>query len=148
MSLKEPVFHGSVCNRNFFPQRVALKIDGRSFSPTVIAKARYFAGTLPAYHLASESLLKLSDISITGRHIGNLSESIGKAYFDQTLPRVQTEPSTPIPLAVVSVDGGRMQTRASGGPNGVQDPQWGETKNAMFMRMSGVSEEIAFWSGR
>lgn len=109
----------------------------------------YCAGALPAFHLASKSLLKLSDISITGRHIGNLSESIGtelandrdartQAYFDQNLPRVHVEPTTPIPLAVVSVDGGRMQTRTSGGPNGVQDPHWRETKNALFMRMSGV----------
>ena len=113
----------------------------------------YCAGTQPAYHLASEALDKVGDISITGRHIGNLAENIGKefvdqrdvridAYFSQSLPRVRTDPSTPIPLAVASVDGGRIQTRADGGPNGVQNPHWRETKNALFMRMTGVSFEI------
>jgi len=112
----------------------------------------YCAGSLPAFHLASEALATVGEISITGRHVGNLSEGIGEeltdernartqAYFDQVLPRVFTKPSTPIPLATVSVDGGRMQTRTEGGPNGVQDPHWRENKNALFMRMSGVSFE-------
>jgi len=110
----------------------------------------YCAGRLPAYHLASEALQTVGEISITGRHIGNLAEWIGQeladerdvrteAYFDQMLSRVRTAPSTPIHLAAVSVDGGRVQTRADGGPNGVQDPHWRETKNALFMRMSGVT---------
>ena len=113
----------------------------------------YCAGTQPAYHLASKALDKIGDISITGRHIGNLAEGIGEelanerdartaAHFAQPLPRVPTEPGTPIPLATVSVDGGRMQTRADGGPNGVQQPHWRETKNALFMRMTGVAFEV------
>lgn len=113
----------------------------------------HLAGTQPAYHLASKSLKKVGDISIGGRHIGNLAESIGKeladerdhrtdAYFEQPLPRVPTEPSLPIALATVSIDGGRMQTRAIGGPNGVQEPHWRETKNALFMRMTGVAHEV------
>lgn len=112
----------------------------------------YSAGIHPAYHLAAKSLHKIGDIDITGRHIGNLAESIGKelanerdarttTYFDQTLPRLPTDPSIPIHLATVSVDGGRMQTRADGGPNGVQQPHWRETKNALFMRMTGVAFE-------
>ena len=115
----------------------------------------YCAGTHPAYHLASKALDKVGDISITGRHIGNLAEIIGAelteerdtrtdAYFAQTLPRVRTVPSTPIPLATVSVDGGRIQTRADGGPSGVQQPLWRETKNALFMRMSGVAFQVTF----
>ena len=131
---------------------MALKIDGRSYSPSVLEKALYCAATQPAYHLASKALAKVGDISITGRHLGNLAEGLGEelahardartdAYFAQDLPRVPTEPSTPIPLATVSIDGGRMQTRAEGGPNGVQDPHWRETKNALFMRMTGVAFE-------
>lgn len=113
----------------------------------------YCVATQPAYHLASDALDKVGDISITGRHIGNLAQWIGEeladardartdAYFKQLFPRVQTEPSTPIPLAAVSVDGGRVQTRADGGPNGVQQPHWRETKNSLFMRMTGVAFEV------
>ncbi len=129
-----------------------MKIDGRSYSPIVLEKIAYCAATHPAYHLASKSLAKIGDISITSRHIGNLAERVGEeltsvraarteAYFEQPLPRVATEPSTPIPLATVSIDGGRMQTREVDSANGVQQPHWRETKNGLFMRMTGVAFE-------
>ncbi len=132
---------------------MALKIDGRSYSPIVLEKISYCAAIHPAYHLASEALDKIGDISITSRHIGNLAEGIGEelandrdaqtnAYFEQSLPRVPTNPGTPLPLATVSVDGGRMQTREVGNANGVQQPHWRETKNALFMRMTGVAFEL------
>jgi len=106
-------------------------------------------GQQPAFRLASESLQDNAEIEISGRHLRNLAVQIGgelvaqrdaktEAYFQRSLPRVATEPSTPIALACVSVDGGRMQTRSLGGPNGVHQPHWRETKNALFMRMSGV----------
>jgi len=103
----------------------------------------------PGYNLAAATLQDVGSICISGRHLRNLTVRVGgelerqrdaraEAYFNQTLPREQTKPSVPIPLACVSVDGGRMQTRLDGGPNGVQDAHWRETKNALFMRMTGV----------
>jgi len=107
------------------------------------------AARLPAYQLAAATLEEIGDITISGRHLGNLATQIGgelaekrdaqtAAYFDQPLPRMVTEPSTPIPLACVSGDGGRLQTRRECRINGVQDPHWREDKNAIFMRMTGV----------
>jgi hypothetical protein len=133
----------------FFPQRVALKIDGRSYSPKVLETAMFCAARDPAYKLAAETLQETAEIQITARHLRNLTVQVGgelqvardaetEAYFQQPLPRVPTVPSTPIALACVSVDGGRVQTRLDGGPNGVQQPHWRETKNAVFMRMTGV----------
>jgi hypothetical protein len=129
-----------------------LKIDGRSYSPRVLEKAMFSAAHNPAYELAAKNLQEVGEITISGRHLRNLSVHIGgelerdrdartDAYFDQPLPRLPTEPATPIPLACVSADGGRMQTRIDGGPNGVQQPHWRETKNALFMRMTGVEFE-------
>lgn len=103
----------------------------------------------PAYNLASATLEDVGEIIVTGRHLRNLTVQIGgelererdaqtEAYFNQPLPRVRTMPSTPIPLACVSLDGGRMQTRRDGGSSGVQEPHWRETKNALFLRMTGV----------
>jgi len=103
----------------------------------------------PAYKLAAETLQETAEIQISARHLRNLAVQIGgelevtrdtktEAYFQQSLPRVPTTPSTPIALACVSVDGGRTQTRLDGGPNGVQEPHWRETKNAVLMRMTGV----------
>lgn len=133
----------------FFPQRIALQIDGRSYSPKVLETAMFCAARDPAYKLAAETLQETAEIQISARHLRNLAVQIGgelafardaqtDAYFQQPLPRVLTTPSTPIALACVSVDGGRTQTRLDGGPNGVQEPHWRETKNAVLMRMTGV----------
>jgi hypothetical protein len=104
----------------------------------------------PAYQLAAETLRETAEIEISGRHLRNLAVQVGgelevardaktEAYFQQPLPFIPTTPRSPIPLACVSVDGGRTQTRLDGGPNGVQQPHWRETKNAVFMRMTGVA---------
>lgn len=106
----------------------------------------------PAYKLAAETLRETAEIQMTARHLRNLAVQIGgelqatrdtktKAYFEQPLPSAATVPNTPIALACVSVDGGRVQTRLDGGPNGVQQPHWRETKNAVLMRMTGVQFE-------
>lgn len=92
----------------------------------------------------------MAGISISSRHLNNLTAKIGAelaedrdartgTYFDQPLPRTSHRPEMPIPLATVSIDGGRMQTRLDGGGVGVHDPHWRETKNALFLRMNGVS---------
>ncbi|MCA9131325.1 MAG: hypothetical protein KDB22_29775 [Planctomycetales bacterium] len=126
-----------------------MKIDGRSYSPKVLEIAMFCVARDPAYKLAAETLQETAGIQISARHLRNLAVEIGReledvrdtkaeAYFEQPLPRVPTAPSTPIALASVSVDGGRTQTRLDGGPNGVHEPHWRETKNAVFMRMTGV----------
>jgi hypothetical protein len=133
----------------FFPQRIALKIDGRSYSPKVLETSMFCVARDPAYQLAAETLQETAEIRISARHLRNLAVQIGgelksvrdtktEAYFQQPLPRVPTVPDTPIALACVSVDGGRMQTRLDGGPNGVHQPHWRENKNAVFTRMTGV----------
>ena len=144
-----PFFIARFATEIFFPQRIPLKIDGRSYSPKVLEKAIICVARHPAYHLAATMLDDVGDISISGRHVGNLAARIGgeleqrrdtqtDAYFDQPLPRVASKPSTPIALACVSPDGGRIQTRMESSTNGVQEPHWRETKNAIFMRMTGV----------
>ncbi len=85
----------------------------------------------PAYQLAAATLECVGDILITGRHLRNLTVEIGgelaeqrdaatDAYFNQPLSKQFTPPSTPIPLACVSVDGGRIQTRLDGGPKRIE----------------------------
>ena len=95
-------------------------------------------------------LEELGGISISSRHLNNLTVKVGTelaedrdartaAYFNQPLPRTPRRPEVPIALAAVSIDGGRMQTRLDGGGVGVHNPHWRETKNALFLRMNGVS---------
>ena len=134
----------------FFPQRIALAIDGRSYSPQVLTKLIAASSHVPSYSIASKLLDELGGISISGRHLNNLTVKIGAelaegrdartaAYFNQPLPRIPQRAEVPISLATVSIDGGRMQTRLDGASVGVHDPHWRETKNALFLRMSGVS---------
>ena len=110
------------------------------------------SGAVPSYELGAEILAEVGDMRLSGRHLRNLTVKIGcelceerdartEAYFNQPLPRQHQESATPVALACVSVDGGRIQTRRDESPTGVHDPHWRENKNAVLMRMSGVSFE-------
>lgn len=100
----------------------------------------------PSYSVGELMLRKIGGIPITGRGLNKTAVKIGsemaarrdaqtEAYFNQPLPRQHVQPKTPIELACVSVDGGRMQTRDEGGGKGVHHPHWRENKNALFLRM-------------
>jgi len=130
----------------FFPQRIPLQIDGGSASPAVLEKKVLAVAFAPSYAIGEVVLRKIGGIDLTGRALNKTAVKIGaemvaardagvEAYFQQPLPRTHTKPAPPIQLACVSVDGGRMQTRADGGGPGVHDAHWRETKNALLMRM-------------
>ena len=55
----------------FFPQRIALKIDGRSYSPRVLETSIFCAARDPAYKLAAETLRETAEIQISARHLRN-----------------------------------------------------------------------------
>ncbi len=104
------------------------------------------AAYAPSYSVGELMLRKIGGIQITGRGLNKTAVKIGsemaaerdaqtEAYFNQPLPRQHAQPKTPIELACVSVDGGRMQTRDEGGGKGVHHPHWRENKNALFLRM-------------
>lgn len=115
-------------------------------------KAITASAHVPSYQLGSKLLEIVGEIQIAGRQLNKLTTKIGaeltaqrdartEAYFDQPLPRQPNQPSTPIALASVSCDGGRMQTRTEGGGRGVHEPHWREAKNALFLRMNGIGFE-------
>jgi len=150
--MEEPAFACPTCNRAFFPQRTALAIDGRSYSPAVLEKVILVGAHAPSYAVGAKLLEVVGEIRISSRQLNNLTAKIGTelagqraasvaAYVDEPLPRKHRTAETPIALAYVSIDGGRMQTRLDGGGLGVHDPHWRETKNALFLRMNGVSFE-------
>lgn len=104
------------------------------------------AAFAPSYSIGEIVLRKIGGVDLTGRALNKTAVKIGaemiaardarvEAYFQQPLPRLHTQPKTPIQLACVGSDGGRMQTRTEAGGKGVHDPHWRETKNALFMRM-------------
>lgn len=111
------------------------------------------AAHAPSFSIGEILLRRIGDVEISGRGLNKTAVKIGgemaadrdartEAYFDQPLPRVHIEPKTPIEVALVSTDGGRMQTRAGQRGPGVHDPHWRETKNALFLRMTGQSFDV------
>ena len=104
------------------------------------------AAHAPSYAIGELMLRKIGGISLCGRALNKTAAKIGAEmvadretrtadYFAQPLPRQHAQPSTPIPLACVSTDGGRMQTRDQGRGPGVHHAHWRENKNALFLRM-------------
>jgi hypothetical protein len=108
------------------------------------------AAYAPSYSVGELLLRKIGGIELTGRGLNKTAVKIGSemvrqrdaqtaAYFAQPLPRRHAQPKTPIDLACVSVDGGRMQTRDEEAGKGVHHPHWRENKNALFLRMKSGS---------
>jgi hypothetical protein len=58
----------------FFPQRIALRIDGGSYSPLVLAKAIVAAAHVPSYSAGAKLLDVVGGISISSRHLNNRRE--------------------------------------------------------------------------
>jgi len=76
----------------------------------------------------------------TGKELQQARDRKTEAYWRKPIPEhCSTKPATLIPLATISIDGGRVQTRDEGAGPGVQHPHWRESKNAVFLRMSRVS---------
>jgi hypothetical protein len=97
---------------------------------------------------AQKMLRKLAEVSVSVPEIMDLSGTIGQElcehlkqqatmHAEQTLERQYVEPPS---LAAVSVDGGRIMTRAEAG-RGVHDRAWKETKNACLLTMSSSPSE-------
>ncbi len=136
--LQEPVAHGPNCRRDFSLQRPNLKLAPHGYSPSVLAKIVHAGAARPSFVLAAKALRLLAGLSISGRHVGRLSEPVGAvpvAARDRHAEAHRTrklEPQVPNAPEVVGaeVDGGRYQRRAEGHGCGARDPQWREDKVA------------------
>lgn len=116
----------------------------------MLAKKVLAAAYAPSYAMGEIVLRKIGGVDLTSRALNKTAVKIGaemaqrrdtqvEAYFAQPLPRRHARPKTPISLACVSIDGGRMQTRDAAAGVGVHHPHWRETKNALFLRMKSSS---------
>lgn len=97
---------------------------------------------------AKRMLWKLAEISVSVPHIMELTAEIGqelhdhlqqqaRAHADQELQPQHAEAPA---LVTVSVDGGRIMTRADAG-RGVHQQAWKETKNACLLTMSSSTSQ-------
>jgi hypothetical protein len=126
--------------------RLVLRIDGHSYSPTVLEKAVMAGGDCKSFKHAERQMKKLADVSISHMQIARLTHEVGREliavrdhraeqYRYRELPVDEKQP--PVDIACVETDGGRVMTRAAGQPRGVRDKQWKEPKIAVLWRMTG-----------
>jgi hypothetical protein len=102
-----------------------LRIDGHAYSPTILHRILHMATVSSSFDQAEVSLKVVGEVEISDRQINNLAKEVGgqlanqrdeqtERFVNQPLPRQATAPATPIDLAAVFTDGGRMRTREPG----------------------------------
>jgi hypothetical protein len=97
-----------------------------------------------SFDAAAESLSDLAEVDLSGRHLGRIAHEVGdelREARDQRILDFQNHrlvPETDVApkLAVVSIDGGRYQTRTEGQGPGAHEAAWREDKVADLVTMS------------
>jgi hypothetical protein len=124
----------------FFPQRPGLRLSAKNYSPSVLGKIVRAGAREPSFDEAAEALADLAEVTISGRHLTRVAQEVGhqlEAKRDhqvqqflahQLKPEVETRPA----LAVVGVDGGRLQIRTEGDGPGAHHGSWREDKIAVL----------------
>jgi hypothetical protein len=115
----------------------------------VLRKVVRSAAREPSFREAAEAVADLAEVDISGRQLDRIAREVGeqlRAERDQQVgrfragtlePRAQTRPA----LAVVEVDGGRLQIRGEGEGPGAHEAAWREDKIAILATMSRVTSE-------
>src|SRR5262249_41627392 len=128
----------------FFPLRGSLRLDSHGFSPAITSKICREAARSTSFDAAAASVSDLAEVNLSGRQLGRIALEVGdglrEARDQQTEDfqghRFRPETDVAPKLAVVSLDGGRYQTRAEGQGRGIHDPAWREDKVADLVTMS------------
>lgn len=130
-----------------------LKLDERQFSPDLQRRLVETSAHTKSFRLAAQMAQVWSDQAFSERHIGRLTEAIGEELVAQRDAEVgdfvhhRCEPDELDPkheLAVVSMDGGRVQTREEilGRGPGVHEAHWREEKVARLQTMESKTFDI------
>jgi hypothetical protein len=133
----------------FSPLRTNLRLDSHGYSPSVLAKVVHAGATLPSFELAAKTLRLLADLSISGRHVGRLTEAIGAELVAKREEQAEAHRTRQLPVQVpnspsvvaIEVDGGRYQRRAEGQGCGARDPQWREDKVACLVTLASETRD-------
>lgn len=123
-----------------------MRLDSHDFSPAVLGKIVRAAARGTSFDDAAEALADGAEIKISGRQVGRIAHEIGeqlREVRDRQVDEFQNKQATPESsvaprLAVVCVDGGRLNTRSEelGKGPGVHGHAWREDKVANLVTMS------------
>jgi hypothetical protein len=124
----------------FFPQRPSLRLTSHNHSPSIQRKILYASAREPSFQGAAEALKELAEVTLSSRNLSRIAHEVGQqlqAQRDQDVerlearelkPRIETRPA----LAVIEIDGGRLQIRGEGKGPGAHDASWREDKIALL----------------
>jgi hypothetical protein len=126
-----------------------LRLDPHNCSPAILGKILRAAAKSGSFREAAESVADLAEVDISDRQVGRIAHEVGEQLRqarDQQVDDFQSHrlvPQTIVApkLAVVSIDGGRLQTRSEGQGPGVHDSAWREDKVASLATMSTQSHD-------
>jgi hypothetical protein len=126
-----------------------LRLTPHDYSPSVIRKIVHSAAREPSFREAAEAMNDLAEVSISSRQLDRIAHEVGdqlQADRDERVhqlqagtlkPSVETRPA----LAVVEVDGGRLQIRGEGEGPGAHAAAWREDKIAILATMAHTPSE-------
>lgn len=128
-----------------------MRLDSHNVSPAILGKIVRAAARDGSFDAAAESLADLAEVTTCGRQVGRIAHEVGAQLRHDRDQRVeafqgkQAKPESPVAprLAVVEIDGGRLQTRSEepGKGPGIHDPAWREDKVADLLTMSTPSHD-------
>jgi len=115
----------------------------------VLRKVVRSAAREPSFREAAAAMAEMAEVTISGRQLDRIAREVGEqlqARRDEQVerfragtlePRVEIRPA----LAVVEVDGGRLQVRGDGAGPGAHRAAWREDKIAILATMAPVVSE-------
>jgi len=120
----------------FFPQRPSLRLTSHGHSPSISDKIIRAGARESSFQDAAQALEELADVTISCRQLSRIAHEVGqqlRVERDQRVTefqagRLKAEVETRPALALVGVDGGRLQMRSEGDGPGAHDGSWREDK--------------------
>lgn len=123
-----------------------MNLSSEGYSPALLKKIEYAGGNGRSFETAAESLDRLAEFSISGKHVERLTERLGKeraalrekATAAMEARKLRSAYKHPPAVAVISVDAGKAQFRQEGKGPGVHGAHWGDTKIACLQTYANV----------
>ncbi len=126
-----------------------MKLGSEGYSPGLLKKIEFAGGNSRSFAVAAESLERLAEFSISGRHVERLTQKLGRERAAQRDQQAQAMKERKLraaykqapAVAVVMLDAGKAQFREEDKGPGVHGPRWGDTKVACLQTFTRVEHQ-------
>jgi len=123
-----------------------LGIDSHGYSASILVKIVRAGAECKSFQKASQMLKELAEVGVSHTQVARLTHEVGRELIEERDRQSDAHrrrqlgsqvAGSPVELACVETDGGRMMTRSPQSERGVHTPQWKEPKVAALWRMTG-----------